>query len=862
MIKFILTILTIVSLAAFSTGKEISTITIHVPRDKKTIQAAMDYALPGDTILLAPGKYQEAVTFKSGVTLSGTDKRACVITPVLGAAAVISAFNCKSGTIKNLTVNGMKGKDRKLFSLGIGWKKKGSNYIIDNISKNSPASRAKLPFGAKFISINSCTSFESLFYVLSQGGKSSQVKLVLSIAGKKNTFTLKTQLLKRQGYWLSGIFLLDSSINIKNCIVRNCLGDCNSAGIVVNGSGKSNITDAICYKNQYGIVFTNGAQGTVRNSICKENNYSGIAFVKKSCGIITNNMCSKNKASGIFIYGEETRVEINGNICKENNSQGISFASGASGTIINNTCIQNQGTGITLASGAKALISNNKCNRNNFMGIWVVDKGTRAEINNNICNGNNSNGIALDYGAKGTVSKNTCNKNKIAGIYFASRDKSKKNLLENKKGNYSEIALDSRESEIVNNDACNKHYGIELSSAIVEEMPTIRVPADKGTIKAAMDSAKAGDIILLAPGKYKETITFKSGVTLSGKDKKTCIIIPVPGAKAMINAFNCKSGTIENITLDGTGKEDHRLFALEMLRGKENFGRVVKGLFDYLITIHTNISIDTRFVDNSTSLGSFLYLLSQHKKDSQVKRPEQAPKRWVNGIFIRDSSINIDNCIVRNCLGDCTEDIDNCIVLNCISDRTSGGIIVSGNGKSNVTNNICYNNQFGITFINGARGIVTNNTCNENNYSGIAFASKSSGIVTNNTCNRNKASGIFISGKKTQVKVNKNICLENNDRGISFVYGASGTITDNKCKQNKGTGIAFDAAASPSISSNECSGNNFAGIFIAGEWTSPSVINNTCNNNTYGIYRYKDCKIVIDKKKNSALKNIINFRLN
>jgi parallel beta-helix repeat protein len=858
MMKFILTILTVVSLAALSSGKEMSSKTINVPRDKKTVQAAMAYAQSGDTILLAPGKYQEAVVFKSGVTLAGTDKRSCVITPAPGAVAVISAFNCKSGTIKNLTING-KRENKKLFSLGIGWNRKGCDYIIENISKNSPASRAKLPLGAKFVSINNFTSFKSLFYVLAQGGKSSQVKLVLSVAGEKKTFSLKTQLLKRQGHWLSGIFLLNSSININNCIVRNCLGDCNSGGIIVSGNGKSNITDNICYKNQYGIVFTDGAQGTVRNNICKENNYSGIAFVQRSCGIITHNICSKNKASGIFIHGKRTRVEVNENICKNNNSQGISFASGASGTITDNTCSQNQGSGITLASSAKALIIKNKCNKNTFMGIWIVGKGTRAEINKNICNQNNSNGIALDYGAKGIVKNNTCNKNKISGIYFASKDKKKK------KGNYSELALNSRESEIANNNVCNKnkHYGIKLSAPAVKKKPVIRVPADKGTIQAAMNSAKVGELILLAPGKYKETIIFKSGVTLAGEDKSLCIIIPVPGATALINASNCKSGTIENITIDGTGKEDKYLLSLEMLHGKKYFGNVVKSFFDYLITIHTNISIDTKFADESTSLGSFLYVLAQQKNKLQFAAPKKPKERGINGIALRNSSINIDNCIVRNCISDCAKNIDDCIVHNCIKDRTGCGIIASGKGKSNITNNICYDNQFGITFIKGARGTVNNNICNENNYSGIAFASKSSGIVTNNICNRNEASGIFISGKKTQVKINKNICLQNNDRGISLVYGASGTITDNICKQNKGTGIAFDEAASPSISNNRCSKNYFAGIFIAGEWTSPSIINNTCNDNTYGIYRYKGSKIAINKSKNSALRNIKeNFRLN
>ena len=81
--------------------------------------------------------------------------------------------------------------------------------------------------------------------------------------------------------------------------------------------------------------------------------------------------------------------------------------------------------------------------------------------------------------------------------------------------------------------------------------------------------------------------------------------------------------------------------------------------------------------------------------------------------------------------------------------------------------------------------------------------------------------------------------------------------------EDRGTGIALDTAASQSISNNVCNGNNFVGIFITGEETTTSIVNNTCNNNKYGIYRYKDSNIAIDKNKNSALKNSKgNFLLN
>ena len=51
---------------------------------------------------------------------------------------------------------------------------------------------------------------------------------------------------------------------------------------------------------------------------------------------------------------------------------------------------------------------------------------------------------------------------------------------------------------------------------------TLRVPQDYKSIEAAIDSAKAGDTVLVSPGTYKERIHLKEGLTVksAGDDAK------------------------------------------------------------------------------------------------------------------------------------------------------------------------------------------------------------------------------------------------------------------------------------------------------------------------------------------------------
>jgi hypothetical protein len=54
---------------------------------------------------------------------------------------------------------------------------------------------------------------------------------------------------------------------------------------------------------------------------------------------------------------------------------------------------------------------------------------------------------------------------------------------------------------------------------------TLRVPVDHATIQAAVDAAQTGDIVLVAPGTYEESVHVKvPGITLRGDDRNAVIL--------------------------------------------------------------------------------------------------------------------------------------------------------------------------------------------------------------------------------------------------------------------------------------------------------------------------------------------------
>lgn len=125
--------------------------TWHVPGDSPTIQAGIDAAAAGDTVLVACGTYQEFdLVMKAGVTLRGdSSDPTCVVIDAQNQGRILDCVDLLVLTrIENLTFKGGYVVDGWLEALGGGVRAMGSNVAVTNCRFQSNGARIGAGFGA------------------------------------------------------------------------------------------------------------------------------------------------------------------------------------------------------------------------------------------------------------------------------------------------------------------------------------------------------------------------------------------------------------------------------------------------------------------------------------------------------------------------------------------------------------------------------------------------------------------------------------------------------------------------------------------------------------------------------------------
>jgi hypothetical protein len=359
--------------------------TLRVPDDHKSIQAAIEAAAAGDTILVGAGTYRERVRLKPAVTLksAGDDTQgelglkraeATVIDGNVAGAKGAGVMMAEDSTLDGFTVTGVGKYDDEL------WKKhhatQGEEQSEEPIGQPGTA-------GVAVIGVERCTVTNNIVHHVGYTGIA-----IVGVEGKRV-----------------------SPHVVHNVTYRNMGG-----GIGSMKMSTAIIEENVCFENYYAGIGHNNASPLVFNNVCYANIRAGIGISEGSCPIVRGNKCYKNRRAGIGIRtGEETQPIVEHNECYENDMAGIGNRDDARPIIRHNRCYKNRMAGIGSRDGARAIIEFNECYENEMAGIGSR-LGARPVIVENECFENKMAGIGSREGAAPIIRSNDSHHNEMAGI--------------------------------------------------------------------------------------------------------------------------------------------------------------------------------------------------------------------------------------------------------------------------------------------------------------------------------------------------------------------------------------------------------------------------------------------------------------
>lgn len=282
---------------------------------------------------------------------------------------------------------------------------------------------------------------------------------------------------------------------------------------------------------------------------------------------------------------------------------------------------------------------------------------------------------------------------------------------------------------------CVMLFALGLSRA--SGAATIRVPADQPTIQQAITAATSGDIIVVSPGVYLETIDFGGKIiTVTSEQGPEATIIDAGGAGSVVTF---RSGETRNAILSGF-----------TIRGGWNIyaGAGIEVSFSSP-TIRGNIVRENR---GCTGVGVHSYFSSPRIEGNRIVKNaiDGCTGGWGIGIYVGGNSA--------------AEIIDNEIADNIGAAASGGGIALFAAGSAVVTGNVIARNATagaagcgwggGVAMANFVEATIVNNLVVGNRacYGGAFHWRGSSGrtLLANNTIADNEASsswpGVYVSG--------------------------------------------------------------------------------------------------------------------
>lgn len=271
-------------LVMYQAGEATAAAVLNVPGDFATIQAAVDAAAPGDTVLVSPGTYVGQVDFHAkAITLRSIDGPASTVieSPLaaptvtidanLGETPVLRGFTIRGGTLIAVETSG------------------GPALIVDNhVTGNQRCSGA-------------ITAFTSAATILGNVISDNQPSCGgVAVIGPNDIRILNNTITDNAGETVGGIAL-------------SGLGTATVSGNVISNNAS--------FRSSGGIFVRNGSGGSITNNVIVGNtggvDAGGIDVLVGSgdpSPTITNNTVAGNSGSAILVDGVDAVVRVTNNV--------------------------------------------------------------------------------------------------------------------------------------------------------------------------------------------------------------------------------------------------------------------------------------------------------------------------------------------------------------------------------------------------------------------------------------------------------------------------------------------------------------------------------------------------------------------
>jgi parallel beta-helix repeat protein len=313
---------------------------------------------------------------------------------------------------------------------------------------------------------------------------------------------------------------------------------------------------------------------------------------------------------------------------------------------------------------------------------------------------------------------------------------------------------------------------VGIALAIPALAKTIEVPKDYQTIQAAINAAQPGDLILIAPGIYKENLTIRKSIELRGADA--------------------------GVIVDGSRARNTPTILIQRTR-------------DVVI-------------QNLEITGGRRGIQVERSRDVIIKN-NLIQKNRRQGILVTDNSQGTQ--IIENKIFDTAPDEGNVL---------GNGIILNGDKNAQVLKNFIARSAWSGLRLLSAVAHIEGNTFEENQYYGIEIWPNwvdspdvpSQATVLDNALKGNVRAGIFITEESIAVIENNQILDTARDRdnqyghGVWVADGAQVSLTGNVVAGSQGHGL-FIESGRVALKANRITASSRCGIFVGeGAWLAPS----------------------------------------